>query len=49
MLSKHERDKVRRRAYTFDLIDDGTDGEWPKGKVLHKILLLKNGKRKGNT
>ncbi len=47
-LSKEEREKLRKRARTFDYLDDGTNEPWPKGKILHKILSLKNGKRKGN-
>ena len=47
-LSKEEREKLRKRARTFDFLDDGSNEPWPKGKILHKILSLKNGKRKGN-
>ena len=48
-LSKEEREKLRKRARTFDFLDDGTNEPWPKGKILHKILSLRNGKRKGNS
>jgi hypothetical protein len=47
-LSKAEREKLRKRARTFDFLDDGTNESWPKGKILHKILSLRNGKRKGS-
>lgn len=48
-LNKEEREKLRKRARTFDFLDDDTNEPWPKGKILHKILSLKNGKRKGNS
>lgn len=47
-LSREEREKLRKRARTFDFLDDGTNEPWPKGKILLKILSLKNGKRKGS-
>jgi len=47
-LDKVQLKILKKRAKTYDLIDDGTQEAWPKGKVLHKIIFLRNGKRKGN-
>jgi len=38
---------VRKLARNFDLEDDGSNGEWPKGKVLHKIFWTRKNLRKG--
>ncbi len=39
---------VRKLARNFDIEDDGSNCEWPKGKVLHKIFWTKKNLRKGN-
>lgn len=46
-LPKNEREKIRKRARTFEFVDDDTAKEWPKGKVLYKIILTNNKLRKG--
>jgi len=44
---KEERKSMAKVARTFELEDDGTGGDWPKGKVLHKIFFTKKNLRKG--
>lgn len=39
-LSKEEREKLRKRARTFDFLDDGTNEPWPRGKFFTKFFLL---------
>jgi hypothetical protein len=38
---------MAKMARTFELEDDETGGNWPKGKVLHKIFFTKKNLRKG--
>jgi hypothetical protein len=45
--SKEERKSISKVSRTFDMEDDETGGDWPKGKVLHKIFFTKNKLRKG--
>jgi hypothetical protein len=44
---KEQRKSLGKVARTFELEDDGTDGAWPKGKVLHKLFFTKKNLRKG--
>jgi len=38
---------IGKLARNYDLEDDGSSGDWPKGKTLHKIFWTRNNLRKG--